>query len=192
MFLSLTCPEALQEIADAKLIFDEIFVPKECPPASHSPYLPEYEWLFITERKLARFLDPWLKSYRPELIGSGGMISEALSNAYCHAHKRNARLPIQVTIYEGKAGLLLKIKDAGEGFDIDGMVSKFLSNKNYFYNAGNGTKCMFETKNFGIFYAENGTAFHLMYLFDAEGLSRFVCSKNERFAHKGGLLTRQV
>jgi len=171
MFLNLTYDTTLALISEAKLVFDEIIVPKTCPCASHSPYLPEYDWLFLLERKLARFLDPWMKEHRPELIGSSGIISEALSNAYCHGHKRDSSLPITIKIYQGEHGIMLQIKDTGEGFNIKNMVSKFLSNKNYFYNAGNGIKSMFNSKVFGFFYEDRGSSFHLVFMFDDSRLN---------------------
>ncbi len=166
MFLNLTSDTSLALISEAKLVFDETIIPKTCPCASHSPYLPEYDWLFLFERKLARFLDTWMKEHRPELIGSSGIISEALSNAYCHGHKRDTSLPITVKVYQGKRGIMLQIQDAGNGFNSDTIVSKFLDNKNYFYNAGNGIKSMFDSKVFGLFYGNSGTSFHLVYMFD--------------------------
>lgn len=166
MFVNLTYETSLALIGKAQLVFDEILVPKALPCTSHSPYHPEYDWLFLFERKLARFLDPWMKEHRPELIGSSGIVSEALSNAYCHGHKRDSSLPITVKVYQGEDGLMLQIKDTGNGFNIDAMVSKFLDNKNYFYNAGNGIKSMFNSKVFGLFYGDRGTSFHLVYIFD--------------------------
>ncbi len=174
MFLSLTPDTALVLLSEVKLVFDETITPRTCPCASHSPYLPEYGWLFLFERKLARFLDPWMKEYRSELIGSGGIVSEALSNAYCHGHKRNPTLPITIQVYQGKHGIMLQIKDTGNGFNIDTMVSKFLDNKNYFYNAGNGIKRMFNSKTFGIFYGDCGTSFHLIFMFDNNPLETLL------------------
>lgn len=177
MFLdNLTFDTTLALIGEKKLVFDEIVVPETCPCASHSPYLPEYDWLFLLERKLARFLDPWMKKHRPELIGSGGMVSEALSNAYCHGHKRDPSLPITIKVYQGEHGIMLQIKDTGNGFNIDTIVSKFQDNKNYFYNAGNGIKSMFDSKVFGLFYGNYGASFHLVYMFD-ESLMDYLPSE---------------
>ena len=174
MFLNITFDKALALTGEAKLIFEEIVVPENRPQASHCPYLPGYGWLFLLERQLARFLDPWIKKYRPELIGSSGIISEALSNAYCHGHKRDPSLPITVKVYQGEHGIMLQIKDTGDGFNIDAIVSDFRANKNYFYNAGNGIKSMFDSKVFGLFYGDRGTSFHLVYMFDEDpiGLPR--------------------
>ncbi|MCK4508248.1 MAG: ATP-binding protein [Desulfuromonadales bacterium] len=166
MFLELTFDAALELLNKTELVFDETIVPKTCPRASHCPYLPEYDWLFLFERKLARFLDPWMKEHRPELIGSSGIVSEALSNAYCHGHKRDPSLPISVKVYQGEHGVMVQITDTGKGFNIDTMVSNFLVKKNYFHNAGNGIKRMFSSKVFGLFYAGRGTSFHLVYMFD--------------------------
>ncbi|SEA75282.1 hypothetical protein SAMN05660420_03071 [Desulfuromusa kysingii] len=175
MFLSLTFAQALSTLGEEpQLIFDETIVPKTAPCASHSCYLPEYDWLFLLERKLARFLDPWLKKHRKQLIGSSGLISEALSNAYCHGHKRQAKLPIGVNIYQGNQGILLRIYDTGKGFDYGEMLAKYLNKKNYFYNAGNGMKSMYETDIFGVFYDDNGSSFHLLYLFDESLIAQYL------------------
>ena len=166
MFLNLDSQQALTLIGDAERIFAETIVPKNFPHASHSPYLPGYDWLFLFERKLARFLDPWLKEYRNQLIGGGGLISEALSNAYCHAHKRCPVIPINVQVYLGRYGILLEINDQGKGFDSEAMVRNCLAKRNYFHNAGNGIKSMLLSETFGFFYTGNGTAYHLLYMFE--------------------------
>jgi hypothetical protein len=168
MFFSLTTDKALSLLDNATLIFEETVIPKNSPSASHSPYLPEYEWLFVFERKLARFLDPWLKKRRSELIGSSGLLSEALSNAYCHGHKRDPSRPISVNVYKGTRGIMLQISDTGDGFNANSIMSKFLENKNYYYNAGNGTKSMYASEVFGIFYSNNGKTFHLIYFFNED------------------------
>ncbi len=67
-----------------------------------------YGWLFWYERKLARFLEPWLKEFRQEIIGEKGIICEALSNAYCHGHRKDPAKVIKVNVLMGEHGLIIQ------------------------------------------------------------------------------------
>lgn len=165
MLLFIKPATVLKSIAEPKCIRKDILIPEKSAPVVHSPYRPGYDWLFGYERKLARFLEPWLKKYRYELIGEKGLLCEALSNAFYHGHRKNAALPITVSIYLGGKGLIIRIKDAGSGFDLNTVFEKYARGKTYFHSAGNGLKLMNASKRFGIFYNHAGTAFHLLHLF---------------------------
>jgi hypothetical protein len=166
MFVDLTFEKALPLIGSGKEVFSEIVIPKDFPKAENSNYLPEYDWLYTFGRTFGRVLDKWVRKHRFELIGARGLISEALSNAYCHAHKRDTTKPIFVKIFEGPDGILLNIVDSGKGFDYRAVVGKILKGKKHFNIAGNGLKRAFESERFGIFYNDQGNAFNLIYLFE--------------------------
>lgn len=166
MFFRPCLKKALDAIKKPRLVLNETIVPAKCPPARNSTYRAGYDWLYWYERRLARFLEPWLKTFRHELIGEKGILCEAMSNAFCHAHKKEPSLGIRVRVFLGEKGLLIQIKDRGCGFDVEKSIEQYIRGKTYYHIAGNGMKSMFESENFSIFYDESGTRFHLLRIFD--------------------------
>lgn len=167
MLLSLTLKEALELIGNGEQIIHETVIPKEFRQDPNSTYSPGYHWLYKYERDLARHLEPWLKSYRYELIGEKGILAEALSNAFYHGHRKNPKLPIEIRIYKGQKGVLIRIHDCGTGFNVKKIHHHYLKGKTYFHSAGNGFRLMANSTRFGIFYNQLGTTFHMVYLFDS-------------------------
>ncbi len=168
MWLKLSIDKALDIIDSPTVLLRERIVPVQCSPVSHSPYRPGYDWLFKYEREIARALSPWTESKRWELIGNKGILCEALSNAFYHGHGKDGTKPIDVTIHTGRKGLIVRIEDQGPGFDVDAIYERYNKKKLYYSLAGNGTRLMIRSENFGVFYNRKGTAFHLIHLFDSE------------------------
>lgn len=166
MLFKISLGEAFRKIKKPELILEDVIIPKDCPFVSNSPYRQGYDWLFKYERRLARFLEAWLKKHRHELIGEKGILCEALSNAYYHGHKKNPLLPIEVKVYSGELGLIVQIKDKGTGFVVENIRKNYKKSKNYFHLAGNGLRLSICSKRFGVFYNTRGNVFHLVYLFD--------------------------
>lgn len=166
MLFSLTLKEAIELIGDGQQILHETIIPQKFRQDPNSTYRSGYHWLYRYERDLARHLEPWLKRYRYELIGEKGILAEALSNAFCHGHRKNPKLPIEIRIYKGQKGILVRIHDCGKGFDVKKTHLQYLRGKAYFHTAGNGFRLMASNRIFGIFYNTLGTAFHMVYLFD--------------------------
>ncbi|BCS96363.1 hypothetical protein DSLASN_19950 [Desulfoluna limicola] len=165
MLIHISFEQGLSRIDNQGILHEEILVPAQCPASPNSPYRAEYEWLFGVERSLARTLSPWLERYRYELIGSKGLLCEALSNAFAHGNRKDPKQPIGITIHEGKKGVMVRIKDNGKGFDIEGVIDEYRQGKSYYHTAGNGLRLMISSTVFNVFYTDNGTAFHLLYTF---------------------------
>jgi len=165
MLIKLSIYEGLTQISRPELILDETVIPSRCTPNPNSPYKANYEWLFEYERKLCRFLKPWMSHLRYELIGDKGVLCEALSNAFSHAHGKDPDKLITVRVYKGEQGLLIRIKDCGNGFDVQFVIKQYAKGKTYYHTAGNGLHNMVISP-FDIFYTDNGAAFNLLYLFD--------------------------
>ncbi|MCP4692344.1 MAG: ATP-binding protein [Desulfobacterales bacterium] len=168
MWLNLSMARALEIIGSPDILYRETIIPAKCPPVSHSPYRPGYDWLFRYEREIARAMSPWTEKHRWELIGNQGVICEALSNAYYHGHGKDGSKPIEVVIYSGEKGLVVQIKDHGRGFHVKAIYEKYNKKKLYYNLAGNGIRLMIHSENFGVFYNHNGTAFHLLHLFNGK------------------------
>lgn len=165
MFVEMTPAAAVRLLGNATRVLDERIVPADTRDPGHSPYRPGYEWLFFYERALARKLDPWLQQHRPVLFGSRGILSEALSNAFCHGNNRQSSLAIHVEVDVGARGLLITIGDAGRGFDVETLVSRAQRGRRHaFHNAGNGLRAMADAEAFGIFYSDGGRRCHVLYL----------------------------
>jgi anti-sigma regulatory factor (Ser/Thr protein kinase) len=166
MLLSMTPEEALHLIVSPRQVLKERIVPAEFPHLPDSPYQPGYDWLYNYERRIAAFLEKWLKDHRYELIGEKGILCEALSNAFCHGHEKDPHKPIWVRVILGERGLIVQIKDTGPGFDVQGIYRRYHAKKRYYSTAGNGIRLMDQSTNFGILHDATGTVFILVHLFD--------------------------
>ncbi len=165
MFLSMDFDSASEFISDPELIRDDIITPAQIPECMDSTYRAGYDWLYRYEREIAGFLERWLKPYRYDLIGEKGILCEALSNAFCHGHDKDPQCSIALKVYLGEHGLLVQVVDSGPGFDVGHVLQRYFQNKHYYNTAGNGIHLMATSKQFGIFYNSQGTAFHLLYAF---------------------------
>jgi hypothetical protein len=165
MFLDLDLPSALNQLGPHRLIRDETICPAHFEPVPHSPYREGYDWLFQAERKLAAFLDPWLQSFRHDLIGDHGLLSEILANAFSHGHRKKPELVILVRIFLGAAGLLIRVQDGGSGFDHRQTLEDFRCGRPYFHSAGSGLRKMAQSQSFTVFFTDRGSACHLLHLF---------------------------
>lgn len=166
MLLTIDLPRAEALIEVPRVVREDRIVPVDFPEFPDSPYRVGYDWLFIYERRIARFLEKWLRPYRYELIGQKGILCEALSNAFSHGHSKDPHLPIFVKVVLGKQGLIVRIKDSGRGFNVGEVYQRYCKNEKYFYTAGNGLRLMSQSNHFGIFYNCAGTDFHLLYFFN--------------------------
>lgn len=161
----------LSRINEAEIIFRETIIPSVCGHNPNSTYKPEYDWLFTYERILAGVLETWLSHLRFELIGEKGILCEALSNAFCHGHKKDPSRPIELCVYLGGEGLIVRVKDSGQGFNLDKVRDQYSKGKAYFHLSGNGLKRMIDSPDFHIFFTDKGTGFNLMYLFNSASAS---------------------
>lgn len=171
MLLDIEPAKAVELIDSARHLYKETIVPAEFPESMHSPYQPEYDWLFIYERRIAAVLKTWLRSHRYDLIGEKGLLCEALSNAFCHGHRKDPHKPIMVRAVVGNQGLVVRIRDCGPGFDVADIYARYKKNKTYYVTAGNGLRRMAESTDFGIFYDTTGNSFHLIYFFPESRVS---------------------
>jgi anti-sigma regulatory factor (Ser/Thr protein kinase) len=171
MLLLIDPLKALQSIGSPRPIHEDIVVPAEFPACPDSYYRPEYDWLSRYERRIAAFLERWLRPYRYELIGEKGILCEALSNAFCHGHAKDPQQPIYVRVVEGDQGLIVQIQDSGPGFDVEKIFGNYRNGESYYITAGNGIRLMAESERFGIYYNDRGTTFHMLYMFARNGLA---------------------
>jgi hypothetical protein len=179
VLLDLSWPQALALIGPTRVTLEDRLVPAAFPPAPNSPYRAGYDWLYLYERQLARRLASWFESRRHELIGVQGLLSECLSNAFCHGNQRDPAKPIWVSVLTGSEGCLIRIKDGGAGFDVRRTLARYKAGKAYYSVAGNGFKRMAEAAAFGVFFNPSGNALHLLYLFDGRRLPGLASSSGK-------------
>lgn len=168
MLLTIEPSQAKQLIESPVVVREDEVIPSKFPEHPNCTYRQGYDWLFIYERDIAKFLEKWLKPYRYELIGGKGILCEALSNAFSHAHNKNPDLAIHVKVLLGNKGLIVLIGDSGKGFNVSNVYTNFCNNKKYYYTAGNGMRRMASSERFGIFHNKDGNVFHLLYLFSGK------------------------
>ncbi len=168
MWLSVDLKGALDFIQSPELIRDDIIIPENFPACVDSTYRSGYDWLYRYERDIAAFLEPWLKPYRYDLIGEKGILCEALSNAFSHGHAKDPTRAIFLKVYLGSRGLLVRVSDTGDGFNVQQVLQGYLQKKVYYHTAGNGIRLMAGSKCFGVFYDGCGRAFHLLYDFERQ------------------------
>ncbi len=166
MLLSIKIQEALSFIQSARLVRRDAVVPAKFPECVDSTYRAGYDWLYQYERDIAGFLAPWLKPYRYELIGEKGILCEALSNAFSHGHGKDPHKAINVEVFVGERGLLVRMEDSGKGFNVDHVCQSYFKKKIYYHTAGNGIHLMASSRRFGVFYSAVGATFHLLYAFN--------------------------
>jgi hypothetical protein len=144
---------------------DEV-IPGQVELLPSSSYSPVYAWMFAYEKalkrriesRLGRPLGPWER----RLFGPDGVISEALSNAFLHGHKRAPGLPITVRCTLGQRHLLFVISDRGPGFDVAATLANRSRRSTYFHIAGNGLRCLAETEGLSAWWSDFGRTLRLL------------------------------
>ncbi len=124
---------------------DEV-VPAKVDIFPNYGYSARYAWMFAYEKRLKYRIEDSLgkpiKSIERTLFGSDGVVSEVLSNAFVHGHRRNPDVAIRVSCSVSRGALLFTVEDQGAGFDSDAMTAKFNRGANYFHQAGNGMRSL--------------------------------------------------
>ncbi|MEJ2641173.1 MAG: ATP-binding protein [Desulfosarcinaceae bacterium] len=174
MILSISPEALLESLVNPRPVYTENIVPGRMPHSSHNPYRPGYEWLFVYERQLAKILRPWMTAFRHPVIGDGGLIGEggllceALSNAFYYGHGKDPQIALGVRVWVGEAGLVVGIQDQGPGFDVAEVMHQFQKGEAYFHTAGNGLRAMATSRRFAVAYNAKGTCWYLLYRYDED------------------------
>jgi hypothetical protein len=144
---------------------DEV-VPGAVEPLPHGHYSPVYAWMYAYEKALKRRIERirGRKMALPterRLFGPDGAVSEGLSNAFLHGHKRRPDATITVRCCVGRRGLLFSIRDQGRGFDVTSALEGLQKGHGYFHMAGNGLRS-FAGDGIEAGYADGGRTLHLL------------------------------
>lgn len=141
-------------------------VPSEVDEIGHNRYSPRYAWMFSYEKslkyRLEQVLGVPLGNLERQLFGADGVLSEALSNAFVHGHRRNPELPIEVEVAVGSRALLLVVRDGGDGFDHRLAVARFHAGRAFYHVAGNGLRALLECQTAEVAWSDGGRTLHLL------------------------------
>lgn len=166
MLLTINPSQARELFESLELFREDKIIPGHFRPCKDSPYGHGYDWIYRYERKIAPFIEPRLKAHHTELTGEKGLLYEALTNAFCHAHRKDPLKPITVGIHTGRIGLLVRVSDCGKGFNVQKVFKHYVKKKRYFSWVGSGIRLMALSPHFSVFYNQKGTTVNLLYLFD--------------------------
>lgn len=154
---------ALRHLGGPNLTVHDDVVPATQPTLPTNCYRPEYAWQHSYERSFMRRTKDWIGAQRAELIGAAGLFSEALSNAYAHGNQRDPHRVIEVELYTGQKGYLLRVAQSGKGFDYQTIVAKYRRREHYYSIGGNGIRKLDSSPCFRTFFGDGGRAVHLWY-----------------------------
>ena len=107
-------------------------------------------------RSVARKIKRLLKQHRVAHVR--GEYDRALGNAI-----RHGAYPVKVTIALTASKCLIKVADAGKGFDYRKMIHKFKTGKRYWHNHGYGTKCLARNAHVRVNWDHHGSRILLLY-----------------------------
>jgi anti-sigma regulatory factor (Ser/Thr protein kinase) len=149
--------------------WEDTIVPRDVDLVSNPRYSPRYAWMFSYERRLRdrifEGLGRKVPSLERDLFGADGVVSEGLSNAFVHGHRRDPERPITVRCVVGITGLALSIIDSGPGFDVEELLNMVEKNAKYFHQAGNGMKALLAKEGITASVTDGGRTLNLLYGF---------------------------
>lgn len=169
MLARLSFEEARERTLPALADWTDRVVPAEVSGSPSHQYSPAYAWMYAYERQLRRAIEHALgRKLGPlerALFGPGQPVSEGLSNAFVHGHRRDASLPIEVRVVVGRHGLCLAIRDQGRGFDAAAAIEALEKGRAYFRIAGNGLRALRERPDAVASFSDDGRTLLLLFPF---------------------------
>ena len=109
------------------------------------------------------------KPYANHLFRSGRIVGLGLENAYAHGNKGDESLPISIKVFEGIKGLVVRIRDSGEGFDFKKTQKKFENEEKYYNGFGGGFK-RYNQKEYLVSFENKGTTINILYFFNQNNI----------------------
>lgn len=156
----LSMDELLAPIAPVLAEWTDEVVPAAVPVISDHRYKPDYAWMYSYEKTLKYRIEDALGrsigSLEKALFGVDGALSEVLSNAFVHGHRRDPSRAITVFIVVGERGVVARVQDQGPGFDVQRVVRLAKDGGTYFQLAGNGLRTLLQRRDVTAYFSENG------------------------------------
>lgn len=85
-------------------------------------------------------------------------VEEALFNALLWGNRADPTLPVHVQVFEGRDGRILRVTDAGDGFDYRTKIRQLLAGEQYWQNHGNGLRNLHQNPFIHVGYNTVGNA----------------------------------
>ena len=158
-----------QQLQPIITIFEEQVTPSKVELLPNNTYALNYAWMYSFEKNLKYKIEGFLKNkfrYTQEklLFGAGGAVSEGLSNAFVHGHKKDIHKTITVWVCVSKKGLGFVISDKGEGFNYHTIKERFTGGEPFFSIAGNGFTQLYKAEKIAACYRNSGKSLYLVYI----------------------------
>jgi anti-sigma regulatory factor (Ser/Thr protein kinase) len=162
------------EVAPVVAEWCDAVLPRSVELLPHNRYAPAYAWMFSYEKRLKYRVEELagrrLGPAEPLLFGPDGALSEALSNAFVHGHRRDLDLAIEVAVALGRCAVALSVRDRGPGFDVAATLERLARGAGHFAIAGNGLRTLSRRDEVIASFGDGGRSLHLaVRLWPAEG-----------------------
>jgi hypothetical protein len=145
----LTFADLVVRLGPLAVDWQETVVPARIEALPSNRYRPDYGWMFTFERRLKERIEAAIgrrleRTTELRLFGADGVLSEALSNAFVHGHRRDATRGIAWRCAVAADGLACEVVDGGAGFDVAATVARATAGGTYFHHAGNGLRALID------------------------------------------------
>ncbi len=101
---------------------------------------------------------------RQDYLSIWNAVSLGLENAFWRGNQNNPAFPVEVTIYHGSRGKMVRIEDAGNGFDYEQKLRSFFSGGDYAIGRGSGFKALHQEKLIKAGYEGRGNVLNIALL----------------------------
>lgn len=167
---SLDLENALRSIdADNRPTLRRVLIPSKVrivPPVNTRFFRqvnPNYLWLFAFLSEIEEALTPY--SQHIQRVLNSNAIVVLLENSFCWGNKRNPNRPILVDFFVGTGGVLVRIEDDGQGFDVRTVMSKYSQHDfgdcGEFEHTGYGLRILNQS-DFEVIYEGNGKIVYIL------------------------------
>ncbi len=166
-FADLEFSQIVRRLSPLRAEWTDHVVPEAVELLPNHPYTPEYAWMYAYEKQLRNRIETALKyplrSWERVLFGTDGVLSEGLSNAYVHGHRRDASAALTIRAAVSLKGLGFAIGDRGPGFDYHTLLDKAeRGSGGFFHYAGNGLRTLIANPAVSFSWTDGGRSLNLL------------------------------
>lgn len=158
--------ELLAAIHPAELVREDVIVPSQLSGTGTSAYV-----LFLNHagykrtvtgriEEAERSVDPQRQFPRPSLSRA---LSYALENAFERGHNDDPALALTVRYFIGEGGIVIQVKDSGQGFDYREVQRRYCAGFPRMQRAGEGFRSYNSTPDLTFSFEDGGSTINLVY-----------------------------
>ena len=158
VFVKKSLESMLNEIESTGIMKNDILIPAK------NPDLFMEVKLYADKTSIKIPTDIYITSLN-NLTGLGIIeLVEIFSNAYERGNLKNDKLPIEVKVFDGLKGNVLRVKDSGKGFDYVDVIKKKRNGQKYFQRHGYGIGFLDDNKSYSVAYEGKGNIINVQKL----------------------------